>query len=71
MPEQRSTAKLQAEIEQLKAEADIPRDKVSVAAQSIKQYCGENRDYMVPSVWGKEPAQANKFKAKGGGCIIL
>eukprot|EP00035_Acanthoeca_spectabilis_P021504 m.438616 g.438616 ORF g.438616 m.438616 type:complete len:72 (-) comp18264_c0_seq1:4042-4257(-) len=71
MSEPRSTAKLEAEIEQLKAEADIPREKVSVAAQSIKQYCNSNKDYMIPSVWGKEPAQANKFKGKAGQCYIL
>eukprot|EP00037_Helgoeca_nana_P032142 m.412428 g.412428 ORF g.412428 m.412428 type:complete len:72 (+) comp28848_c0_seq1:110-325(+) len=71
MPPQQSTAKMQAEIEQLQAEADIPREKVSVAAQSIKQYCNSNKDYMIPSVWGKEPAQANKFKGKAGACLIL
>eukprot|EP00040_Diaphanoeca_grandis_P039097 m.258144 g.258144 ORF g.258144 m.258144 type:complete len:75 (+) comp36183_c0_seq1:298-522(+) len=62
---------MQAQVDQLRKEEKIERVKVSIAAQSIKQYCNQTRDPLVPSVWGKPDAKANHFQDKGGKCTIL
>ncbi|CAO3621847.1 unnamed protein product [Cunninghamella blakesleeana] len=58
--------------ERLKEQLDIPRIPVSEASRSLIDYCRENTDLMIPSLWGsKHPDPFAEQVAGCGTCIIM
>eukprot|EP00039_Didymoeca_costata_P018760 m.334845 g.334845 ORF g.334845 m.334845 type:complete len:71 (+) comp17450_c0_seq1:125-337(+) len=63
--------KQQATNEQLRTESGLERKKISEVATSIRQYCENTTDPMLPSIWGRVDDANNPYRNKGGKCIIL
>jgi len=58
----------------LREDLDRPRVRVSEAAQSLIRYCSQNKDYLVPSVWGPVDKAADPYVQQatgGGGCCTV
>ncbi|CAM0142027.1 hypothetical protein VKS41_004268 [Umbelopsis sp. WA50703] len=56
----------------LKEQLDIPRVKVSQASEDLISYCQNNRDPLVPSVWGPVDKREDPFApASSGGCCTV
>eukprot|EP01147_Barroeca_monosierra_P000363 gene363-3719_t len=62
---------LQKANEQLKAELEIDRMKVSEACKSIMNYCTTTKDPMLPSIWGRLDDKDNHYKDRRALCNLL
>ena len=57
--------------EQLQAELNIDRMKVSEACKSVVNYCMSTKDPMIPSLWGRLDDKDNHYKDRRSLCNLL
>ncbi|KAI8332646.1 G-protein gamma-like domain-containing protein [Chlamydoabsidia padenii] len=58
--------------ERLKEQLEIQRIPVSEASRSLIDYCQENTDVMIPSLWGaKHPDPFAEQVAGCGTCLLM